>query len=258
MTLEMHAGITASERLAGIEPLTEARKAVLAPALAADLIPRLCAMRRTIGANGFTVLTCSGAGSRIAAHLAPVLADVDPALRQERAPVPVHDAFGRELLSHLECSSLPLVWSGPGARTLELGKDCSKLVIRKSLGGARTAGVALPVRLGSLGNGFVVFEGRELKLSAGPLFELHRLAYRVMTDLLKLEISKAAPRQSLTDRELACLQWAGDGCKSEVIADKLGLSVHTVNAYLGSATAKLDAVNRIQAIAKAIRLGFIA
>ena len=42
------------------------------------------------------------------------------------------------------------------------------------------------------------------------------------------------------------------------IADKLGLSVHTVNAYLGSATIKLDSVNRIQAIAKAIRLGYIS
>ena len=40
-----------------------------------------------------------------------------------------------------------------------------------------------------------------------------------------------------------------------MIAERLGLSVHTVNAYLGSATIKLDSVNRIQAIAKAIRLG---
>ena len=30
-----------------------------------------------------------------------------------------------------------------------------------------------------------------------------------------------------------------------------------VDAYLGTATTKLDAVNRIQAIAKAIRLGYI-
>ena len=48
-----------------------------------------------------------------------------------------------------------------------------------------------------------------------------------------------------------------DGCISESIAEKLGLSVHTVNAYLGTATTKLDAVNRVQAIAKAIRLGYI-
>lgn len=40
--------------------------------------------------------------------------------------------------------------------------------------------------------------------------------------------------------------------------DKLGLLAHTVNAYLGSATIKLDSVNRIQAIAKAIRLGYIS
>ena len=79
-----------------------------------------------------------------------------------------------------------------------------------------------------------------------------------MADLFRLEISRSTPRQNLSERELECLQWAGDGCKSEAIADRLGLSVHTVNAYLGSATAKLDSVNRIQAIAKAIRLGLIA
>ena len=61
----------------------------------------------------------------------------------------------------------------------------------------------------------------------------------------------------MSEREIACLQLAGDGRISEEIADHLKLSVHTVNAYLGSATIKLDSVNRIQAIAKAIRLGYI-
>jgi DNA-binding CsgD family transcriptional regulator len=50
---------------------------------------------------------------------------------------------------------------------------------------------------------------------------------------------------------------AGDGHISEEIGERLGLSVHTVNAYLGTAATKLDSVNRIQAIAKAIRLGYI-
>ncbi len=45
--------------------------------------------------------------------------------------------------------------------------------------------------------------------------------------------------------------------RPEDIARILGLSVHTANQYLTSAGAKLDAVNRMQAVAKAIRLGLI-
>jgi DNA-binding CsgD family transcriptional regulator len=80
---------------------------------------------------------------------------------------------------------------------------------------------------------------------------------QVLIDMLAGEERKLAPSEALSEREIACLQMAGDGCISEAIAEKMGLSVHTVNAYLGTATTKLDAVNRIQAIAKAIRLGYI-
>lgn len=256
MTLQMHAAIAASERLADTDTIAGSE-----PTIAADLIPRLFAMRRMIGATGFAVLSCPGGASRVAAQLVPVL--VECATPRNAATDGDHRFFtrgatGRELAAHLEVSSLPLAWAGPGGKGLFTNGDCRSLLLRTRLDDARMAGVAFPVRLGSLGNGLVLFEGEELRLVAGTLFDLHRLTYRVMKDLLELEIRKSAPRQNLSDRELACLQWAGDGFKSEAIADKLGLSVHTVNAYLGSATAKLDAVNRIQAIAKAIRLGFIA
>ncbi|MGY3611614.1 response regulator transcription factor, partial [Bradyrhizobium sp. Lot11] len=90
------------------------------------------------------------------------------------------------------------------------------------------------------------------------IVELHGRCCHIMMDLLSLDERRAAAAEALSEREIACLQLAGDGRISEEIADKLGLSVHTVNAYLGSATIKLDSVNRIQAIAKAIRLGYIS
>ncbi|MNL25121.1 HTH-type quorum sensing-dependent transcriptional regulator VjbR [compost metagenome] len=79
-----------------------------------------------------------------------------------------------------------------------------------------------------------------------------------MTDLLAADEKRMVQAETLSDREIACLQMAGDGHISEEIAERMGLSVHTVNAYLGAATTKLDSVNRIQAIAKAIRLGYIS
>ena len=62
----------------------------------------------------------------------------------------------------------------------------------------------------------------------------------------------------LTEREKQTLRLMGRGHDAKSMARHLCLSVHTVNAYLATATMKLDSVNRIQAIAKAIRLGYIA
>ncbi len=118
-------------------------------------------------------------------------------------------------------------------------------------------GIAFPVRLGALGNGYVAFAGSAMDLSNDLVIDQHVRSCHVMMDLLAMDERRSIPAESLSEREVACLQLAGDGQISEEIAERLGLSVHTVNAYLGSATIKLDAVNRIQAIAKAIRLGFI-
>ena len=42
---------------------------------------------------------------------------------------------------------------------------------------------------------------------------------------------------------------------SDEIATRLGLSVHTANQYLANTTQKLNAVNRMHAVAKALRAG---
>jgi DNA-binding CsgD family transcriptional regulator len=56
---------------------------------------------------------------------------------------------------------------------------------------------------------------------------------------------------------MECLKLTARGLTSEDIARQLGLSVHTANQYLASTTQKLDATNRIHAVAKAMRLGLI-
>ena len=109
-----------------------------------------------------------------------------------------------------------------------------------------------------MGNGYVAFVANYLDLTGEAMVDLHDRSHQLMMDLLVLDERKAAPDDILSSREVACLQLAGDGLVSEEVAEKLRLSVHTVNAYLAAATMKLDSVNRIQAIAKAIRLGYIA
>lgn len=61
----------------------------------------------------------------------------------------------------------------------------------------------------------------------------------------------------LTDREKECLLWAADGKTSWETAKILGVSERTVKYHLQNACAKLNAVNRTQAIARAVSLGLI-
>lgn len=61
------------------------------------------------------------------------------------------------------------------------------------------------------------------------------------------------PNESLSSREIECLRWSAAGKSSEEIAIILDLSAHTVVGYLKSAMRKLDSVNRMQAIARALR-----
>lgn len=221
----------------------------------ASLSLRLVAMRRTVGAEACAVFSRVAGAGRFSAQLSLVLSEGHErsrlALDELISPAPA-----RVLTDHAERSSKPLLWSGGGA--LVLAGDLKHVATTVVMPQVRVPGLAVPVRLGTMGNGMVVLAGPGMEIAAGPLLTLHRQAFRVMAQLLRSEVEKAAPRQTLSERELACLQKAGDGCRSEEIAERLGLSVHTVNAYLSAATAKLDSVNRIQAIAKAIRLGFIA
>ncbi len=64
-------------------------------------------------------------------------------------------------------------------------------------------------------------------------------------------------RDKLSSREIECLRWAAAGKSSDEIAIILGISVYTVSSYFKTATRKLDSVNRMQAIARAMRMKLI-
>jgi DNA-binding CsgD family transcriptional regulator len=67
----------------------------------------------------------------------------------------------------------------------------------------------------------------------------------------------ASTREKLSVREIECLRWAAAGKSSDEIAIILGISVYTVSSYFKTATRKLDSVNRMQAIARAMRMKLI-
>lgn len=63
---------------------------------------------------------------------------------------------------------------------------------------------------------------------------------------------------SLSRREIQCLQWSAEGKTSLEIARILALSERTIVFHLGNAAQKLGAINRRQAVVRAITLGLIS
>jgi LuxR family transcriptional regulator, transcriptional regulator of spore coat protein len=66
-----------------------------------------------------------------------------------------------------------------------------------------------------------------------------------------------APDIHITPRELEVITWMAEGKTASEIGTILSLSEHTVTRHAWTVRLKLDAVNSIQLIAKAIRGGII-
>jgi DNA-binding CsgD family transcriptional regulator len=61
----------------------------------------------------------------------------------------------------------------------------------------------------------------------------------------------------LTPRELEVLGLLAEGASNKMIAERLGISVHTAKFHVGSLIDKLDAIGRTDAVAHAARLRVI-
>lgn len=220
-----------------------------------DLFPQFVAMQKKLKARNFAVFRMAGSGLPSRRKLNCELENFGAGAGESCDMF--LDAYAAPLIEHMDKSLLPLMWSGKGESCFAEAPEFASLIVRLPSGLLPFSGIAFPVRLGTAGNGYVIFTATSLDLASDDIIDQHVRSCRLMTDLLALDERRSGHAEALSEREIACLQLAGDGRISEEIAEKLGLSVHTVNAYLGSAAIKLDSVNRIQAIAKAIRLGYV-
>ncbi|RUM26101.1 LuxR family transcriptional regulator [Rhizobium vallis] len=105
--------------------------------------------------------------------------------------------------------------------------------------------------------GAVSFAGDREPFSPAEMRKLSYIAIHVFDRLAEIRNLDTRITDTLTDREIDCLNWTAAGKTSAEIAEILTLSEHTVNHYLNRATKKLDTVNRTQAVAKALRIGLI-
>ncbi len=158
------------------------------------------------------------------------------------------------VLVALRGSSLPVVWQNfgddvPAAMPDEIRGDfMARGFVR---------GVHFPVTDTRGLRGVVGFAGDRRPLEQGDVLELNMISIHVFNRLSNITCTVNEEASSLSERELECLKWTSAGKTSAEIAAILNLSEHTVNHYLIGATRKLEAVNRTQAVAKAVRRGWI-
>ncbi len=159
-----------------------------------------------------------------------------------------------EIVSHARMSSVPCWWSDekavPGTfPTLDWCQRIEPLA-------PGTSGIAFPVHYGRK-CGLAVFFGPDIALEPHSLFDIHARCFSLFEAVMRLRPGSAAKIPAISKRELECLKLTANGYTSDEIARLLSLSVHTANQYLSNTTQKLNAVNRMHAVAKALRLGLI-
>lgn len=102
------------------------------------------------------------------------------------------------------------------------------------------------------------FLGDRNQLSHAELGELSVYAAHAYNIYSNLRDGHPEKEGVLSIRELEALHWVANGKTSSEVASILSISEHTVNTYINNAIRKLDCVNRIQLVAKALRLHLIS
>lgn len=103
----------------------------------------------------------------------------------------------------------------------------------------------------------MLFSGARVPLEIDETAALYFAAVQLFECLEPTFAPSRVSRENLSSREVECLRWAAAGKSSDEIAIILGISAYTVSSYFKTATKKLGAVNRMQAIASAMRLRLI-
>ena len=157
------------------------------------------------------------------------------------------------VLRKLRNSTLPFTFD------LEtVGTDRRGLLVRDIFGRFGVVrGAYFPVHDMAGNRGAISFAGDGPQFVRQQMMELMYISVHVFERLAEIRNIDVKQTDTLTDREIDCLNWTAAGKTSAEIADILGLSEHTVNHYLNRAAKKLDTVNRTQAVAKALRVGLI-
>jgi DNA-binding CsgD family transcriptional regulator len=211
---------------------------------------RICA---DVGGEEFALLLVSPAGE--SRRIAPCLDNEYPGIAARTTLLA--QSLGDRFMRRVAASTQPFWWAPDDAcetaRSLSRCMWAERVVQPAEFGAA----LALPL-LDERGNqGVVVISGENVSLTMAGLADAQVRCLAIFAMVARLRPSAANGLKAMSRRELECLKLTANGQTSEEIAARLCLSVHTANQYLTNSTQKLNAVNRMHAVAKALRLGLI-
>ncbi|RWE35841.1 MAG: helix-turn-helix transcriptional regulator [Mesorhizobium sp.] len=169
----------------------------------------------------------------------------------------ISGANGEDIVRHSRISTEPRWWTDDGVSAMADMFGNLAWTGQMAPLAPGSSGIAFPVHADRGQCGLVVFLGSEIALPQDALYEIHARCFSLFSAVARMRPGDAGRMRSISKRELECLKLTANGNTSEEIARLLKLSVHTANQYLTQSTQKLNAVNRNQAVAKALRLGLI-
>lgn len=172
----------------------------------------------------------------------------DPAL-QRRDPV----------MQHCRRQSVPIIWD----QETYAEQGAAELWEQQATFGYRT-GIAMALHLPE-GKHFVLGVDRDQALPQDPdelqrlVADLQLFAVHAQDAAIRLLVppEQQPDRPGLTPRELEALRWTMDGKTAWEVGAVLGITERTVVFHINNAMRKLQAVNKQQAVLKALRLGLI-
>lgn len=166
-------------------------------------------------------------------------------------------AQASEIARHARSSTQPRWWADDDVHNADAAFRSLAWIQRIAPPLPDLPGIAFPVHAESGQCGLVVFFGAGMVLSEDALCDIHARCFSLFGTVTRIHPGEAGPVRPMSRRELECLKLTANGYTSEEIARILKLSVHTANQYLTQSAQKLNAVNRTQAVAKALRFGLI-
>jgi DNA-binding CsgD family transcriptional regulator len=236
----------------GLFPASRFRLESTEIASTAEAVRHCAAIASSIGASGFVVLSFGPPEDR--RRLVHAFDSEFPAI--SRASQLVVSALAEELVRHARSSTAPQWFGRPGTATWNTFARmiwCAGPLDAP----ADLSGLAFPVHAERGQSGLVLLLGDDINANEPMIYAAHARCFALSSAVSKLKCPDGGAIPSISKRELQCLTLTANGLTSEDIAAELGLSVHTANQYLTNTTQKLNAVNRMHAVAKALRLGLI-
>lgn len=215
-----------------------------------DTVRKLRRIADEIGASHFATFLIVRRGDR--RHLLPCLDAHYPGI-SERSKI-LTALLGERFARRIASSTRPLWWSKSDQPVI-LPAANRHFAERIEVPAGSQSGIALPVAAEHGPEGAILLSGDRVSLNSDNLCDIHARCYALFGVISRLRPPAGSSGPVISKRELECLMLTANGLTSDEIAEKLGLSVHTANQYLTNTARKLNAVNRMHAVAKALRLG---